>query len=409
MGILKNIFFQSPEKHEQKGDSFFNNSDWGRAKIEYENALSKLEKMSSGYDESEARLQGKLCQTKEALALEHSQTGETLMEQAYYDDARDLFELAKDLTQDPELISSIENRMLKMERLTARDIQTDDSVSQAKVEGVSDDQEDETFRALCGTLPEDVRGIYQSYGESFKSGYLALNRGEFDLAADYFARAIKENPSPDSFVPLELATAYMNLGRFDEAQQLLRTFLQYHPDALPGYQLLCEVFWETRAFDQAGALLDGCPDDLKNSSAYYLLRGEAMFQSGDYSKARSYYKNFLKEYGWNELIARALARTFETLGEFENARDIYAEIMDQCRGCHARIDPFVKRKFADISFELGQVSSAILEIYLSLTQEDPENNPFYFKRVSQIYASLGNEEEARRFKLFAQQAQNGKG
>jgi tetratricopeptide (TPR) repeat protein len=134
-----------------------------------------------------------------------------------------------------------------------------------------------------------------------------------------------------------------------------------------------------------------------------------MFQSGDYSKARSYYKNFLKEYGWNELIARALARTFETLGEFENARDIYAEIMDQCRGCHARIDPFVKRKFADISFELGQVSSAILEIYLSLTQEDPENNPFYFQRVSQIYASLGNEEEARRFKLFAQQAQNGKG
>jgi tetratricopeptide (TPR) repeat protein len=330
------------------------------------------------------------------------------MEQAYYDDARDLLELAKGLTQDPELISSIENRLLNMERLTAGDIQTNDSGPRAKIEGVSDDQEDETFMALCGTLPEDVRGIYQSYGEAFKTGYLALNRGEFDVAADYFARAIKENPSPDSFIPLELATADMNLGRFDEAQQLLRTFLQYHPDALPGYQLLCEVFWETRAFDQAEALLDGCPDDLKNSSAYYLLRGEAMFQSEDYSKARSYYKNFLKEYGWNEPIAMALARTFETLGEFENARDIYAEIMDQRRGCHARIDPFVKRKFADISFELGQVSSAVLEIYLSLTREDPENNPLYFQRVSRIYAALGNEAEARRFQLFAQQAQNGK-
>jgi len=409
MGILKNIFIQSPEKHEQKGDTFFNNSDWGRAKIEYENALTKLEKAAPGYDESEARLQGRLCQAKEALALEHSKTGETLMEQAYYDDARDLFELALDLTQDPGLISSIENLLLKMERLTAGEIQTDDSGPRAKVEEVSNDQEDETFMALCGTLPEDVRGIYQSYGESFKTGYLALNRGEFDVAADYFARAVKENPSPDSYIPLELATAYMNLEKFDEAQQLLRTFLQYHPDALPGYQLLCEIFWETGAFDQAEALLDGCPDDLKNSSAYYLLRGEAMFRSGDYSEARSYYEKFLREYGWNELIARALARTFETLGELENARDIYAEIMDQCRGCHARIDPFVKRKFADISFELGQVSSAILEIYLSLTREDPENNPFYFQRVSRIYASLGNEVEARRFQLFAQQAQNGKG
>ena len=408
MGILKNIFSQKPEKHEQKGDTFFNNSGWGMAKIEYENALSKLEKTSSGYDESEARLQDKLRRSREALALEHSQTGETLMEQAYYDDARDLFQLAIDLTQDPELISAIENRMLKMELLTARDIQTDDSGPQVNVEGVSDEQEDEYFMALCGTLPEDVRGAYHSYGEAFKSGYLALNRGEFALAADYFARAMEENPSPDSIIPLELATAYMNLEKFDEAHQLLTTFLQYHPDALPGYQLLCEVFWETGAFDQAEALLADCPDELKNSSAYYLLRGEAMFQSGNYSEATSYYQDFMKEYGWNELIARALARTFETLGDFENARDMYAKIMGQCSSCHTRIDPFVKRKFADISFDLGQHSSAMLEMYLSLAQEDPENNPFYFQRVSRIYASLGNEEEARRFKLFAQQAQNGK-
>ncbi|MBN1273534.1 MAG: tetratricopeptide repeat protein [Candidatus Aminicenantes bacterium] len=408
MGILKKIFSQNPEKHEQKGDTFFNNSDWGRAKIEYENALNTLEKTSSGCGESEARLQGKLRQAREGLALEHSQTAETLMEQAYYDDARDLFQLAIDLAQDPELISTIENRMLEMERLTARDVQTDISDLQVNDEGVSDEQGDEYFIALCGTLPEEVRAVYFSYGETFKSGYLALNRGEFALAADCFARAMKENPSPDSFIPLELATAYMNLEKFDEAHQLLETFLQYHPDALPGYQLLCEVFWETRAFDQAEALLADCPDELKNSSAYYLLRGEAMFQSGNYSEATSFYQDFMKEYGWNELIARALARTFEILGDFENARDMYAKIMDQCRGCHTRIDPFVKRKFADISFDLGQHSSAMLEMYLSLAQEDPENNPFYFQRVSRIYASLGNEEEARRFQLFAQQAQNGK-
>jgi tetratricopeptide (TPR) repeat protein len=408
MGILKKIFSQKPEKHEQKGNTFFNNSSWGMAKIEYENALSTLEKTSSGYDESEARLQGKLRQAKEALALEHSQTGETLMEQEYYDDARDLFQLAIDLTQDPELISTIENRMLDMERLTARDIQTDVSDLQVNADGASGEQEDEYFMALCGTLPEEVRAVYFSYGEPFKSGYLALNRGEFALAADYFARAMKENPAPDSFIPLEMATAYMNLEKFDEAHQLLETFLQYHPDALPGYQLLCEVFWETGAFDQAEALLADCPDELMNSSAYYLLRGEAMFQCGNYSEATSFYQDFMKEYGWNELIARALARIFETLGDFENARDMYAKIMDQCSGCHTRIDPFVKRKFADISFDLGQYSSAMLEMYLSLAQEDPGNNPFYFQRVSRIYASFGNEEEARRFQLFAQQAQNGK-
>ncbi len=83
--------------------------------------------------------------------------------------------------------------------------------------------------------------------------------------------------------------------------------------------------------------------------------------------------------------------------------------MDQCRSCHTRIHPLIKRRFADISFDLGQHSSAILEMYLSLVQDDPENAPLYFQKISRIYASTGNEEEARRFRVFAQQAENGKG
>lgn len=409
MGLLKILLGQNPEKHEQKGDTFFNNTAWGMAKIEYEKALSKIEKTSPGYAESNARLQDKRRQAKEALALEHRQTGENLMEQGYYDDARDLFQLAIELTQDPQLISVIENRVLEMERLSSQDIQTDIPEPQINDKGDFHEQEDDYFVALCNTLPEEVQPFYLSYGESFKSGYLALNRGEFDLAADYLGHAMNENPSPDSFIPLELATAYLNLARFDEARQLLETFLHYHPDALPGYQVLCEVFWEMGAFDQAETLLADCPDDLKNSLAYYLMRGETMFQAGNYSETTSLYQDFMKEYGWNASIAKALARSLETLGDIENARNMYAKIMDQCRDCHTPIDPFVKRKYADISFDLGQYSSAILEMYLSLVREDPENTPFYYQRVSRVYSALGNEAEARRFQSFAQQAQGGKG
>jgi len=406
MGLLKKYFGQNPEKLEQKGNSYFNNAVWGMAKIEYEKALDTLEKTSPGYDESETRLQDKLHQAKEALAIEHRQTGENLMEQEYYNDARELFQLAIELTQDPELASAIENRMLEMDRLTAGDIRTEVPEPRIQTEGVMDEQEDEHFMALCGTLPREVQALYISYGASFKSGYLTLNRGEFELAADYLSRAMEETLAPDSFIPLELATAYMNLAKFDEARQLLETFLHHHPDVLPGYQLLCEVFWEMGDFDQAEELLVGCPDELKNSLAYYVLRGETMFQAGNYSEAISLYQNFMEEYGWDESVARALARIFETVGDVEKARDIYAQIIEQCQSCHARIDPFVKRKFADISYNLGDSSSEILELYLSLAQEDPENTPFYFQRVSQIYSSLGNEEEARRFQIFAQQAQS---
>ena len=404
MGLLKIFFGQNPEKHERKGDTFFHESVWGVAKIEYEKALNGLEKESPGYDESLERIQNKLRQAKEALASDHRLTGIGLMKQEYYDDAGELFQLAKELTEDPELISAIENLMVEMEGLKAGDANAD--MPETRIGGGEVSGEEGDFLALCGTLPKEVQELYFSYGEAFKSGYLALNRGQFDLAADDLSRAMEENPAPDSFIPLELATAFMNLERFYEARRLLERFLEVHPDALPAYQLLCEVFWETRAFDQAEALLDGCPDALQNSLEYYLLRGETMFQSGRYSETISLYQDFIEEYGWNETIARGLARTRERVGDFAKAKDIYAKIMDQCSSCHTRIDPFVKRKFADISFDLGQRSSAILEIYLSLVQEDPQSSPFYYQRASQIYSLLGNEEEARRFQLFAQKAQS---
>ena len=411
MGFLKKIFSQDPEKIEQKGDAFLKASDWGRAKLEFEKALDALEKTSSD-DASETRLRDKLVQAKEALAHEHRQTGEDLMEVESYDEAMGFLRLALDLTRDPALISAVEKIMHEIARRTAGDIQIkvprSDLTPLVDDEIYTGDQDDETFMALCSTLPEEVQEAYLSYGESFKTGYLALNRGDFDLAADELSHALEENPAPDSIIPLELATACLNLKKLDEARRLLETFLQYHPDALPGYQLLCEVYWEIGAFDHAETLLADCPDDLKNSLAYVLLRGETLSQAGRHPEAASFYQDSMEAYGWNESLAIALAGTLETLGDLESARNLYAEIMNQCRSCHARIDPLIKRRFADISFDLGQHSSAIMEMYLSLAQDDPENAPLYFQKISRIYASMGNEEEARRFRVFAQQAENGK-
>ena len=411
MGFLKTFFNQDPEKTEQKGDVFLKASDWGRAKLEFEKALNALGKTSSD-DVSETRLRDKLVQTKEALAHEHRQTGEDLIEAECYDEAREFFKLALDLTRDPALISDVEKLMHEIARLTAGDIQMEvpqsDLTPLADDETYTADQDDETFMALCSALPEEVHEAYLSYGESFKTGYLALNRGDFDLAADDLSHALEENPSPDSIIPLELATAYLNLEKLDEARRLLETFLQHHPDALPGYQVLCEVYWEMGAFDQAEALLADCPDDLKNSLAYVLLRGETLSQAGSHPEAASLYQDFMEAYGWSEPLAIALAGTLEILGDLESAKDLYVEIMDQCRSCHTRIDPLIKRRFADISFDLGRHTSAIMEMYLSLVQDDPENAPLYFQKISRIYASMGNEEEARRFRVFAQQAENGK-
>jgi len=413
MGFLSNFLGIDPEALERKGDTYFANESWGPAKIEYEKALDGLANGSPEEDQAAVRLRQKLHQSKEALADEHRQAGQNLQDQGFLDEARELFQLALDLTQDTKLTSTLEDILLEMANETAAEDEWKPPESEfdgpPAEETPSREEDDDYFEALCGTLPDEIQRAYISYGVSFKSGYLALNRGDFQRAADDLSRAMEQNSSPKSFVPLELAGAFLNLGRLEEARDLLQTFLHHHKDALPGYQLLCDVLWEMNASDEAEALAEDCPEELKNSLAYCLLRGETMVRAGKFSEAESFYRDFMQNFGWHESIAGTLADACERQGKLEPARDLYATILDRCSSCHRRVDPSIKRKLADIDFDLDQHTTATLEIYLSLAHEDPDNTPYYFDRVSRIYSSLGDEGEARRFRTFARQAERKKG
>jgi lipopolysaccharide biosynthesis regulator YciM len=406
MSILKLFSGKTPEEHELKGDELFSVDLWGKAKIEYERALDKLEKTTPQNYELKTRLQEKIYQTKEALALGHQQNADDLMESGFYDDARELYILAQELSENPELKKDLEIRLKELDFELDRTIKEDqpdlDFATQEAEEPEIPQQDDEYFRALCGTLPKEVQKNYLSYGNNFKNGYMALNRGDFAVAADYLSRAIQENPSADSYIPLELATAYLNLGKHTEAQQLLEAFLESQPQALPAYQLLCEIFWERKAFDQAQALLSSVPEELRESIAVYILKGETLFHAGNFSDAKEFYRNFLASFGWNELVARALAKTHEAMNELANARNVYREIMDQCRSCRTRLDPFIKQRYADLCFDSGMYSTEILELYLSLAQEIPANASDYFEKVSRICTAQGDEGEARRFRAIAE-------
>jgi tetratricopeptide (TPR) repeat protein len=402
MGFLSTLFRQDPSKYEERGDKFLDWSNWGAAKLEFEKALDALSKMQIRDDAMEIRLRAKLVQTKEGLTLHHMETGRNLLEEEYYEEAGELFQLAKELSQDEKMISAIDDLLTKSESLSMKDVETVISDPVVDSEISFEDHEEEYFIAICWTLPIEVRKAYISYGEPFRSGYLALNRGKFRIAVDLLSQAMEQNPDSGSYIPLELASAYINLGELGEARYLLETFIENHPTALPGYQLLCEVLWELKAFEDAESLLDKCPDELRDSAAYYLLYGETMFEAGKWRDTIPFYKGILSKYGWNEAIARALARSFEAVGELENALDVYRQVIDFSASCHKRADTVVKGKFADLSFRLGHHTSTVLEMYLSLAEDDPDNASQYFEKVSRIYMTQGNKEESHRFRLISE-------
>jgi tetratricopeptide (TPR) repeat protein len=394
--------------HEQIGDNCFAANDWGKARLEYETALSKISKSNLPAAEKAdiiRRLELKVRDSEEALARDHFQSAEEMMAAGYYDDALDYLELAQTLSHDNELADTVkvrleeaERHLFKKKRVPPPD--TDKQESSAAVPDESDNTDD-YFTALCNTLPDDVREVYLSYGLEFKKGYTALNQGDFKTAAGALQKAMEENPDPSSFIGLELATAYLNLEQREEARELLEAFLSHHPEVLPAYQLLCEIFWEKGDFKAADDLLANLPEELKQSLGWYLMRGETLLRSGKTDQADAFYVDFLDTHGWNEQIARALAHVREAAGEFEKARDLYGEIMGQCQSCGSRTDPYIKRKFADLSLLTGQSANKVLELYFSLVREDPANSADYYRKISAIYEQIGNKTEARRYHFIA--------
>lgn len=410
MGFLKLFSGKTPEQYEKRGDSLFEEKKYGLAKIEYETALEKYKKSYPGKVNIWNSIQSKIVRSKELLALQHKKTAEELIKSQLLDDAEEIIFLALELTSDPKLKNDLEQRLKEIHKRSNSEKNIDlydiNSQPEQTEEEFYQETDGQYFSALCNSLPEEMQSAYQGYGESFKAGYIALNKGNFELAEAKLSQAMEENHSPDSLIPLELATAYLNLQRQEEARALLVDFIKKRPDISHGYQLLCELYLEKGEYDHAQEVLLSCPEELLNSLPIQLLKGEILFQAGRYQETESLYLELLKSSDWNEGIALSLARTYEALLKSEKAMDMYSEIMTQSKIHGNKIDTFIKRRFADLCFESKTLSNETLESYLSLTQEDPDNKAYYFERISQIYSSRGNEKESRRYKALSNKTDN---
>ena len=385
---------------EKNADALLQKGEYGLAKLEYEKALFKLAKKPSEAPEAGGLIESKIAKCKDALAIEHKKAAENLTDAGIYEEAKDLLQLALELVQDEQLAVEIEEQLRGVK---ARSVPED--ASEDAREFVYQEPEEEYFTALINTLPKTEQELYLGYGDPFREGYVKLNQGYFEDAVTLLSRALDADSSSGGFIRLELATAHLNLGNNFEGCSLLEGFLNDFPESLRAYPPLCEIYWQTKQFDEAQRLLMNCPEPLRNSPVINLLRGETLFHADRYHDAESHYLDYLDSQGQDEAIALALAKTFEALGAKEKARKQYAEIISRCQGCGSKIDPLIKQKYADISLETGDHSINILELYLGLVQEIPENRTDYYQKISMIYELNGNENEARRFSSFAEQSQ----
>jgi len=405
MGLFDFFSPKSFESIEEKGDRLVRSNDLGLARLEYEKALSRLEAASSAeVPEHRDRIEMKIHGAGESLALQHKTTAEELIEAACFEEAGELLDLARELTQDPQLGGEIDTLATEVVPGAIAARQTQELEETLDAEAFDPDDEEGYFLILCSTLPDDIQDAYTALGENFQSGYIALNRGEFESAAVLLNRAMEDQGPDITYVHLELATVYLNLGDSLGARDLLEVFIEVYPESLRAYEVLCEIYWESEDYDLADTLLISCPDTLKTSLPILLLMGETLFRSNKPDEAVSFYLKSNQYLGWNEHISVALARAYEAVNKGEEALATYQEVMAGCKSCHKRVNPFVRQRYAELSYEAGDISGGILETYFALCQEDPENQGHYFGRISDIYKRQGHPAEAKRYHDMAREA-----
>ena len=403
MGFFDIFSGRSPDAHMHRGDEYVQAGAFGDALIEYEKALDKIEKRFPEKSHLKERLVEKMRSAGNHLAVSHLENAEAMARAGDLADARELCQLAMELADDDKIKNDIETRLSSFdtgEQVADNDFAYDTFQDDADEE---DAYVEELFGVLCNALPEDLREAYHGYGRSFMYGYVALNEGDFQAAAEELEAAMDENQQ-HSLVPLELATAYIHLERDEAAAELLESFVRQNPEQPRAYQLLCEIYWEQKAHDRVTALLSNTPDSIKKSKALLMLDGENLFQQKKYAAAESAFENYTALYGKDEIVLRALARTLEASGKVDVAKTLYAEILNTCLSCGNRADPFLKRRYAELCYQTGDTSSTLVDIYLGLVQEDPDNRGTYFKRVADILLKMGEADEAKRYETLARNA-----
>ncbi len=416
MGLFSMFAGKAPEAHEEKGDAYAGQGAFGEARIEFEKALDKIETRFPEKTHLVDRITEKFKSAGESLAAVHIENARALAEAGDVDQAAELYYLARDLARHEstrrkvgqdlarlaEMVDKIEFSY-EPEPAAAEHDPEPEEVGEAEAEAEDQDYE-EMFSVLLSALPAETAEVYQKYGDSFARGYVALNRGNFDHAVNELARALEENRGQATLIPLELATAYLHTEEHWKGRALLESYLEENPYEIRAYQLLCEIYWEAGQLSRAGNLLESAPEQIRNSSSILMLTGETRFQAGDFQGAEDVFRQYEEIHGSDEIVARALAKTAEAAGRIDQARDLYAQIMNQCVSCNAMIDPFVKRRFAELSFESGESSSKLLDLFFSLVREDPDHRGIYYQYIGRIYEKQGEDREARRYLGLSGQA-----
>ncbi|MFH1920992.1 MAG: tetratricopeptide repeat protein [Planctomycetota bacterium] len=125
----------------------------------------------------------------------------------------------------------------------------------------------------------------------FWIGSVARDTGDLEKAADCFRKAWERDPGSPR-LPVHLAQALMNLGRMDEAIEVLQKNLKAHPKSMPSFVLLGEIYVQRKEYERGKEYLEAAVEMFPGFTTAYYGLANACVGLGKEEESKKYLEQF---------------------------------------------------------------------------------------------------------------------
>ena len=231
--------------------------------------------------------------------------------------------------------------------------------------------------------PNDVKSMALTY-----LGIMADDEGKFNLAADFFGRAIKFD-NQNFYAHYNLAIALRHKGLYREALTALENAQKLRPDLVEAQNLKGQLQYQNQDLKGAESTLKQAIETSKDPLAYYNL-GMVYKKDGKFAEAKAAFLDALNGASAGEIAFKAatqLGMLHATQGDLPNAKYYFERAVALSPG-----NAKYHYNLALILHQTGENERALDELgeAIKLGSENPQT----YMYVSRLYAELGKPELA---------------
>jgi TolB-like protein/class 3 adenylate cyclase/Flp pilus assembly protein TadD len=245
----------------------------------------------------------------------------------------------------------------------------------------------EEFELAEKSLPNDV-GVLRAIG------LIQRRLGHWDEVIAVMRRVFELDPRNIESAAI-LASAYAAKRSFSDAMAVADHILVVEPANTPTIWLKTSFFW-------ARGNLEGADLFLANTNAPLHLRGHQAFIKHQYAEALDLFSAALKSAQGEEKkgLLLDLGRTQQRLGNVAASKAAYQQAVQEITqalsksAADAELHSFLGMAYAGLGDSASAVSEGRKGMAMQPTSEDPFEGPLREENMAQIYAVLGNADEA---------------